>query len=617
MTSSDRPPREALAVAAVAGCVAAVVYGITLALDDPGTPFGPGELDLLLGARMMAAGILPPVWVGAVHPDAIGTWLASATLAPLLRAGVPDVAALKLVAGAHYALLVATTSGLTARLGGRRAGALAAGVLVLGAPSVLAAHSKYLATTVEAASLEVALLWAAIEVGRRNRLRHLVPLGLAWGLAVAYSLHAAVALPLALAAALGVGARRRVLAPTLVLAAAALVQVPFIVLRDPLGPMRPPFSIKSLGLGQLTAMLDPADLVTLAARWPFALLHGTENIPVASWTRWLHVPLALLLGASLLGALVLLARRALPEGVAPVALFGLGAGAPLLIAGDLIGYPAAYRYFVPALAAAAVLFALAATSSARRAPVPAAALALLLAPGLLAVPRATSTELSRPAAAYVAGQHRLSLARHPVHTHFLMLTPFVGDAEIGGWVQGYGRRLGREFRRTRAALLRERETVRTRPEVGVPDRLDRLWVDAQPGRWLEAVDWIGGTVRERFLVGIGLGIGEDGVIDGDEALLIEACTPADRAAVWGGIGAAAGERWHWVRDGEPLTLAPSLASPDGDAAGSFAAGLRFCGGEDAPAADALLPGITVMPGRTPYLTLPHPLTYSPPAPRAR
>jgi len=606
--------RSALRSAGLSALVAALVYAVVLTLDAPGTPFGPGELDLLLGARLMAAGVVPPIWVGAVHPDALGTWLASAALAPLLRLGVPDVVALKLLAGGHYALLVGASAGLGTRLGGRRAGAVTAAILVLGAPSLLAAHSKSLATTVEAASLEVALLWAAIEIGHRRRIALLVPLGIAVGLTVAYSLHAAIALPLALAAALTRPGPRRLLAPGVVAAVAAAVLAPLHLWRDPLGPLLPPFSIKSQGLDQLLSLLDASDAALLVARWPFALLHGTEHLPVDAWTRWLHVPLALLLGGALVVAAVQLVRRAPPPEVAPVALFGVGATAPLLIAGDLIGYPAAYRYFVPALAAGAILLAV----GLARGPLPdRQALGLLVAlclPGLFALPRATSTELSRPAAAFVAGQHRVTFARHPVHTHFLMLTPFVRRAELGGWVQGYGLHLGREFGNSRRLLLAERQTVRTGPGVGVPPRLDRLWLDAQPDRWLDAVGWLGDDVRERFLVGVGLGIGEDGRVDEDEALLLQILTGADAAATWGGIGAAMGERWHWLGESQPLDLTPP--PPDDAAVASFAAGFRTTAGPGAPLPETLLASDGQRrAARAPYLVLPHPFTYAPPAPR--
>lgn len=599
--------------------VAVIVLWVALARDGATTPFGPGELDVLLAARSIASGVVPPLWVGAVHPDATGTWLGALNLAPLLRLGLSDVVALKVLAALHFALLVGASAGLATRRGGLVAGALTGAVLTLGAPALVAAHSKYLATTVEIAGVEVALLWATLELMNRERrsLLAVTVLGALLGLTLVYSLHAAVLMVLVAGALLRQPLRRRSTAVALI-TPAVLVWVPFLLARDPLGPRRAAVSVKTLGPGQLLDLLDPSDLGTLLSRAPLALLYETEHLAPDAWQRWLHVPLAMLLASTLLVAAVLVVRRRLPEAESIVLLFGLGTAAPLLLAGDLLGYPAAYRYYAPVLAPAAILLGIAVvrgTHNKFSRILAAGGVALLVLPGFLTVPRATATELNRSMASYFAGQHRLGFAQYPLHTHFLMLTPFVRDDELPGWLQGYGVHLGREF--TRQAPIAELEYSDQRPDPGtaVPDVVDRLFLKMQPGRWLLAADWLGGNAREHLLLGVGLGIAEDGVLDPMDLALIEELPLRERPAIWRGVGGALGERWFWTQNAAPLIIEGNPGVLDHDSVGAFLGGLVTTGGESAPPLEHVLdttlrPSGPVRPLPGARFAHPHPFTYA-------
>ncbi|MCO4773559.1 MAG: hypothetical protein KDA24_26235 [Deltaproteobacteria bacterium] len=613
------PWRPTLVSAAVLGGCAVVVLLVALGRDAAGTPFGPGELDVLLAARSMAAGVWPPIWVGSVHPDAVGTWLGAAVLAPLLRLGLSDLFALKALAAAHYGLLVAASAGLATRRAGVIAGAVCGAALTLGSPALVAAHSKYLATTVEIAGVEVLLLWACIELLRRPEahLGAVALLGTILGVALVYSLHVAV-LAVLVAGALLHRREHRWLRALALAVPAALAQLPFVLGRDPLGPQQAAVSIKTLGPGELIGLIGIDDAVTLVQRAPFALLSETEHIPADSWLRFLHVPLAILLAGTVFVAFGLLLRRRLAAPEVLVTLFGVGTAAPLLVAGDLLGYPAAYRYYAPVLAPAAILLGVAVVRLPRSDSQRVAAcglVAALVLPGLITAPRATSTELSRPMAAYFAGQHRLGFARQPLHTHFLMLTPFVSDTELPGWLQGYGVHVGREYTRQAPIATIERNDSRASATAGIPDIVDRLGQKMRPERWLLAADWLEGDARDHFLVGVGLGIAEDGELDEADVSLLTAAGPQGAASVWRGIGAAMGERWYWTGSDRPLVVQGDLAPLSLDAAGSAMAGLSATGGQDAPPLERLLdprlrPRGTVRRVGGPRLAHPHPFTYA-------
>ena len=563
------------------------------------TPFGPGELDLLLGARALASGVALPLWAGSVHPDAVGTWMGALAVSGLLRLGVPDLLALKAMATAHYALLAFCGAGLTARIAGARGGAAAGLAVALGAPAVASAHTRYLATTVEVASIELALLWLVIEWVHRPR-RWLLPvLGLGLGLAIAFSLHAVVLAGLAVVA---VAVRqRRVSAVIALLAPLLLASLPWMVMPEPLGPPGQPFTIKTLGPLQLLALVGTDDVAGLLRAAPRALLGGHESDAAARLSPF-HLPLALALGLSLLGATVATARRQVPASIALPTLFTLGVTAPLVLAGDLLGYPAAYRYYVPGIVGAAVLLGIAVGRA--RAPGRALGVVLLLSlPGALTVGTLANTELTRPEAAFFAGQHRLVFPRDALHTHALMLTPWVRDDELAGWLQGYGMHVGREFARQVPTARVEYSDGFLGVDGGVPQVINRFWHKQQAARWLDGAAWLGTDADRSFLIGVGLGIGEDGRLEELDLQLLAA--PAERAVhIARGIGAALGERvWH-QGDRTPLQI-------DGDRRWTpaerqaLADGFQETAGAQAPPLFA-----DVTPGSTRVLVHSHPFMYA-------
>lgn len=577
--------RATAAVAALAGAAAAIL--LVLSVRATPTPFGPGELDLLLTARMMSSGVLPPLWAGSVHPDAIGTWMGALGLSGLLRLGLSDLLALRGFAAAHVALLAASTAGLAARIAGVRAGAAAGAALVVGAPLVINAHTRYLATTVEAASVELLVLWALVEWSRAPRRGAVSVLGVALGLGMAFSLHVAV---LAGLAAVVVG-RRQVRSLPWLLVPLAAAWLPWLLAPQPLGPPGSPWTVKTLGPGQLLGLVGVDDITALLTHAPFALSGGA-----AGWLGLALVPLMAALVLALVGSVVATAQRSTPPAVGIVALFAVGAAAPLLLAGDLLGYPAAYRYFVPVLAPCAVLLGVAA----RRGPALALVLALA-APGLSAVGAVGNTELTRSQAAFYAGQHRLVFPDDALHTHALMLTPWVRDDELSGWLQGYGLHIGREFaRQVPGAQIEYRDGFVD--EGGVPDPVNRFWRKQQAGHWRDGMRWLGAQANADFLLGVGLGLAEDGVLESLDLDLLNG-SQDERLHIAFGVGAALGERAHWIGDGALQTEAPVAWSRAEQQA--LADGFVTTAGTRVPSP---LPGVRGRPQRR--LAHPHPFTYA-------
>lgn len=500
--------RGAVRIAVVAGLVAAAAL-LGLTLPQRLHPFSPGELDVVLAARSFAAGRWLPLWAGSVHPGAVGTWMEAALLSPLLKVGIPDTVALRLLGGAHLALLVGGAAGLGARLRGATTGWCAA-ALLLALPLTLGAHTQTLGTTVELAGVELVLAWAALEC--RGSAARMGLVGLGVGTAIAASAHALLLVPWLLLAVPWRGA-----GPALAAAAAAFA--PWLLLRDPLGPKRAAIAVLDRPLTELPALVDFGDLGTLLAHAPFALQPG----------RWLWVPVAAALGlAVLFGAL---RGRRHERSLAALAVL---AAAPLLLAGDLMGYPAAYRYFLPAVAPAAVLLAVPLARAPRRAlgvTVLAGGLALASAwPGL------SSQDLDRRGAAFYAGQHRMSWSQRPLHTHLLWLLPAVEPAERGAFLQGYGLELGRVQRPLRQG---------TGPAA-----------HTDPATWLAVLPSLSSAEQRGLLRGLGLGLGEDGRLDADELEFFAAADPAARADLWFGVFAAQGERAFALGVAEPLTAPP-------------------------------------------------------------
>jgi hypothetical protein len=295
---------------------------------------------------------------------------------------------------------------------------------------------------------------------------------------------------------------------------------------------------------QLLTLIDVSDITTLVRKAPFALLTGEEGVDAMDH-RLLHVPLAVALALAVLGSAVATARRKSAEPIGLVALFAVGTAAPLLLGGDLLGYPAAYRYFVPVVAPACVLLGVAVARS-RWPRAAGVALALLVAPGLLSLGKVSSTEMTRPQAAFFAGQHRLAFPRDALHSHFLMLTPWVRDDELVGWAQGYGLHVGREYPHQAPTAKIEFDGSFVAPHGGVPPIVNRHWHKQRAERWLEGAAWLGPGAHRAFLIGVGLGIAEDGRLGEFELHLLE--STADSPSVARGIGAALGERVFHIGD---------------------------------------------------------------------
>ena len=550
---SGLPLRPALRVALLAAMLAAIVLTAVLVHNQASGPLSPGEFDILVAARSVAGGRLLPRWAGAVHPEATGTWMGALGLAPLLWLGLPAVWAGKLASVLHFALLVGASAGLAARSAGRRAAALTAGLLCSGAPAVVAAHTHYLATTVEAAGMQLALLWWTLEARERLRWREALALGAALGTLLAYSLHT-VGLALWVAAAL----LRRPRGLVLVTSAAALAWLPWTLRLDPTAPPQEALAILSLPLTEVVGLASLDGVRGLLQHAPRALLFGTHEIPASSPLVSRHVPWMLLLMAAPPLSLGLgKARERL------LALYAIGTFAMLVVAGDLLDYPAAYRYYVPFVASAAALlglrFAALAERLDARGPWPARALALLAAGGLAwtlpSLPGASAMEMTVPQGAFYAAQHRLSFPRRALHSHFLMLLPYVRQAELGPWLQGYGLHLGRSYARELPALEQEFVDTQHAPGARIPPPLDRRLQWTLPRTWWSVADLIEDqALRAGFFNGLGLGMGEDGRLADGDLRLLRSLAPRDRADAWRGVAVALAERAYWLRAPQSLAV---------------------------------------------------------------
>jgi hypothetical protein len=479
----------------------------------------------------------------------------------LLRAGLADVLALKLLGALQFGLLCGAAAGLAARQRGLAAGSAAAGLLMLGAPSLLGMHTHFLGSTAEAAGPQLLGLWLLVELRRpglagRARAALALGAGVSAGLAAVLSLHAWVtaALWVGLLLVRTAGPRRRAAAlEALALAGvAAALALPWFFPWDATGPPGPPLSVKGSTPGGVLAMLGWDDVALLFRRLPSALWHGPGGEPSVAPLHGAYVPWALLL--ALLPALALLGR---PRGLRVVAAHALVCEALLLLAGDLLGYPAGYRYYANFLGPAAVLLGCALADGAgwlrvrfgRRAVTGlAAAFAAALLPSLRTLPLAVETELDRPAAAFFAAQHRLAFARRPIHSHFLMFYAYLRDDELPGFCQGYGLHLGREFsRQQHDAGVELRDSARS-PGRQIPMSLNPFWLKLQPETWLEPARTLlpAGRARDGFLRGVGLGVAEDGRLDAGDVRLLRAASDGERPLLWEGVGSALGEHAYWL-----------------------------------------------------------------------
>jgi len=546
----------AAAAAALGAATLSLVLYWQLHLLDYSGPFrpslAPGEFDLLLTARALAAGQYLPLWAGSVHPDAIGTYLGAIEVAVLLKLGLSDLAALKLCGIAHYAVLCGSATGLAARLGGRNAALLCAGLLVFGAPSLVGAHSYFVGTTTEVIGAQVIALWWIIELVRapglgRSRLS-VIGCGALLGTALVYSSHTAwLVLFAAIYWLLEAERPRRLSSLAWLLVAIAVAVLPWKAAGGAPGPPAPAFTLKSIPVTAIIAGLGWDDISTLARRLPFALIGGREE---GSSLRWLHAGWMAMLLASLTWTLLSRARACTRGPGRPLdgllAIYAIGALAPMLFAGSLAGYPAAFRYSFNGVVIAAILLGLrygdlhrllAASSSRAAAGLLAVATSVALALGTLSLPSSAGLELAPGQAAFFAGQHRIFLVEDDPHRHFHYLHSAVRVGEQDAWLQGYGMLLGEEFSHRLKA---------SGNDTGGPlPSQAELWL--APTRTLQAP-----AARRSIVIGLGLGIAYDGLLDQGDLKLVQQISPEQLGDLWFGAGAALAERSYW--SGSPPVL---------------------------------------------------------------
>jgi len=555
-----------------AALLAAAALSVTLYWQLHGLSYGgairptlaPGEFDLLLTARALASGQFLPLWAGSVHPDAIGTYLAAIEVALPLRAGLSDLAALKLCGVAHFALLCGSTTGLCMRVGGRRAATVTLAFLLLGAPAMLGAHSRFLGTTTEVIGLQVVALWWLIELVRRQPSRASVfACGLLLGTALVYSSHT---LWLVLFGLLywSCEAHRATWRQgfALLLGGILLASLPWKAASSAPGLETRWLTLKSMPVASILAATGVDDLVSLARHLPFTLLDTTGAMPADTPLRWLHLAWMAALCAALAWTLVARGRATLVAQRRPVdgllAVYATVALAPMLFAGDLAGYPAAYRYAFNGVAVAAVLVGLrhadlwallAARGGRPAARLLTAATGLAVVLGFGALPAAATLELTPPQAAFFAGHHRLFLVPGDPHRHVRLLQASVRAVETDAWLQGYGLFLGEEIGLQSAAPREagdeEQESLRPKALVGLADTL------TQPSH------------RRSFFAGVGLGLAADGRLDRTDIAVVDAVPPTQRGDLWFGLGAAVAERSYWSGSAAALEVAGGWQGLDG------------------------------------------------------
>ena len=567
------PLRSAIRWSLLAAAVASSLLGAILYSElatsgpsgrEPGT-LSPGEFDLLLTARAIAAFDFLPLWAGSIHPEAIGTYLGACEVAVLLLLGISGVTALKLCGLLHFALLCAASVGLTARLGGARAAALSLGILSFATPNLFGYHLSFLATTTEVIGLQLVALWWLIELrwsaprlpgARLNALA----CGLLLGVTLIYSSHSLLLVlfsPVLLIVGGRPSALERLPQVGMMLGGIITFALPWQLGSGAPGLETSSFTLKSVPVADIITNLGVDDLVRLTRQLPFALSGDPE---LGGVTGLLHVAWLLALLAGLLWSCAPLLQREHrrhPPIAALLGFYGLAALTPMLFAGDLAGYPAAYRYCFNGLTVGVVLLGLHYAEQhqnlvRKRGRRPGTALALLLAaslaPGLVSLPSQASWELTSKEAAFFAAQHRLLVLEESPHLHFALLSPHVLGAERANWFQGYGMLLGEEFAHHRS-LARARTND---PESSVPSAA--LWLQASE------VDRTGALLSS-FSIGLGLGLALDGTLSEDDLVLAGSVPGAAVDDLWFGIGAALGEHSFWGGSVPTLTVeggAPAL-----------------------------------------------------------
>jgi len=562
--SGGLPKRKALGWALLgallgASTMGAVFYWQLAGLNYAGTErptLSPGEFDLLLTARALASFDFLPLWAGSVHPDAIGTYLGAYEVAAFLLLGLGSTAALKVCGILHFALLSATCTGLSARMAGARAGALSLALIVCVAPTLVGYHTRFLATTSEVIGIQVLALWWLLELRwsdpqRRGAQLSSLFCGLLLGLALIYSSHSFLLLlfsPLFVVLFGCATIRERLPQLALLFTGVAAFAAPWKLLTDVPGQQPTGLTLKSVPVTTLLAELGMDDLTTLVQRLPFALSDTSmsEN-PI----MWLHVAwlVTLLLGLIWSGlSLFRRERRAeshIVEGL--LGCYGLAALIPMLFAGSLAGYPAAYRYCFNGLVIGMVLIGLQFAKQHRAIRLPGtraalgAILAATVAPCALALPSSSSWEMTRDEAAFFAAQHRVLILGETPHRHFALLSPHLQDDEQRNWFQGYGMLLGEEFQHRRDLAIREGAPAGDGPSADV---------------WLKVPGLFSSTdLASSFSTGLGLGLALDATLSDDDLVLIASLPDSLHADLWFGIGAALAERSYWSQTAPALSIA--------------------------------------------------------------
>jgi len=546
--------------------VATVLMGVVLCSQfsrsgpagESAPTLSPGEFDLLVTARAIAAFDFPPLWAGAIQPEAIGTYLGACEVAALLLLGIGGIAALKFCGLLHFSLLCGACVGLTARLGGGRAATLALALVSLATPNLFGFHLSFLATTTEVIGVQLIALWWLLELrwstpdARGAQLKAL-GCGLLLGLALIYSSHSLLLVlfsPILLIVGSRASVRERLSQLGLMFGGIVTFVTPWHLPSGAPGLVTSTFTLKSMPVTQIIVGLGLDDLSSLTQQLPFALsgdpeLGGIRGALHASW-------LIALLVALVWSCLQLLRPEKKKERLVEALLgcYGLTALTPMLFAGDLAGYPAAYRYCFNGLTVGVILLGLHYARQhhylvGKLGALPGTALALLLggmlAPGLLSLPAQANWELTTEEAAFFAAQHRILILDESPHLHFELLSPHLSGAERTNWFQGYGMLLGEEFEHHRA-LARTRGGP---PGAKLPSTA--LWLQAS------GLDQSEGLMSS-FSTGLGLGLALDATLSADDLELAASLPNSAIDKLWFGIGAALGEQSYWSDSAPSLTI---------------------------------------------------------------
>ncbi len=526
------------ATAAAGSAVFAVVVAWQIAVRSP---LSMDELHTALLARAVADGDPLSFYVGSVSRYEGGSWLIAFPVAALTWAGVWATAATSWTAAAISIATVYLASLWLAREVRPAAGLGVGPVVAFAAPELV--HYSYRAWGSLSEALlflpVLALAWSAwIDRGRRLRTAPL--LGGLLGCAVVFCyLHMLTAL--VFVAIQGMEAarerrwRRRAAETAIVGAAALLVFATWLTLAVPfveeaLG-VRDGHSLPSVGARMLLVRLDLV-LWHLPHAWMGAVPDVTTPRIVAGAA----------MGALTVAAAVAVWRRG---GRARWVVVFLVASIPAVSVGlSLAPVPMAIRYYLPLLAASAVVIA---AWDLR-------AVGLAMAIGLTFwLPRGLEMPAHWPWRSYAElganALHRYAPDPHVKFRAFRRTAP----TELRPYLAfGYGLDTGVRFGPSWSGL----QTVPFSP----PERDGHFYLH-DAGAWIDAWE-PGGDEPDRasFFRGVGAGLALDGLVDEAEAELLAVASARDRSRILEGIGAR-------------LVLLVEAGQPPGDLAGSLLAAL--------------------------------------------